>query len=107
MAVMDKVIELQDRMISDLQNVQTRIVDLNKRAFEATSNLPSVDMPKLDFIPGVDEAPAPERVVSNGFDFAGKLLATNREFAEQLVSIWVPETETEVEAAAEGADDEK
>lgn len=93
MTVMDKVIELQDRVLSDMQKMQTQIVDLNKKAFEATASLPAIELP--GWVPQVDDAPKPETVVGNGFDFAGKLLAANRDFSEAIVGVWTAERPVE------------
>ena len=94
MTVMDKVIEFQDRMINDMQDAQGRIIDMNKRAWEAAGNLPklpAVNLPKASWMPEVEDAPKPEALVGNYFDFAGKLLAANREFAESVVGVWTAE----------------
>ena len=95
MTVMDKVIELQDRVLSDMQNVQTQIVDLNKRAFEASASLPAFEVPGWAQI---EDAPTAETVVGNGFDFAGKLLAANRDFTEAIVGVWTAERPEKAEA---------
>ena len=87
MTVMDKVIELQDRVLSDMQNMQTQIVDLNKRAFEATASLPAFELPGWA-----------ETVVGNGYDFAGKLLAANRDFTEAIVGVWTAERPEKADA---------
>lgn len=39
------------------------------------------------------ELPTPEQLVANSFGFAEKLLATQKEFAKQVVAAWAPVAE--------------
>jgi hypothetical protein len=95
MSVMEQVMDMQDRVLSDMQSMQERVIDLNKRAIEATSSLPSLDfssMPAMSWVPDLDEAPKADALVSNYFEFAGKMLEANRAFTQQLVGTWVDVT---------------
>jgi hypothetical protein len=93
MAVMDQVIDLQERMLDGVADAQARILDLNVQLVEATGNLPSLDLPKADlpmaeWLPKMEDGLAVDQMVGNYFDFAGKLMDANRSFMEQLVTAW-------------------
>jgi hypothetical protein len=47
------------------------------------------NLPKFD-IPGVEALPSPKEAVALGFDFAEKLLSTQKSFADQLVAALTP-----------------
>lgn len=88
MAVMDQVLDMQERMLEGVVDAQSRIVDLTGQLVEATGNLPTMDLPANEWMPNMDEALPLDEMVGNYFDFAGKVMDANRSFMEQLVSVW-------------------
>jgi hypothetical protein len=89
MKVLDQINETQERVLSDLETAQARLVELNERFVETTRQwLPKVEMPTID----TDvELPKGKELVASYFEFADKMLAANRAFVESLVGVWAPE----------------
>jgi hypothetical protein len=79
--------ELQEQVIAALRKGQQSTLEMIKNVVEAvssaTSKLPS-RAAHLS-VPFSDRLPAPEAVVSGAYDFAGRLLAEQRRFAEEIV----------------------
>jgi hypothetical protein len=79
--------ELQEQVIAALRKGQQTTLDLIKNIVEAvssaTTKLPSA--PAGVSVPFADRLPAPGAVVSGAYDFAGRLLAEQRKFAEEVV----------------------
>ena len=75
-------IAAQDQVLAAITTTQAAILD-GVRTW--TSSVASA-MPKLPSIPGLDKLPSPSDGIELGFDFATRLLATQREFAMQLLS---------------------
>ena len=88
MKVMDQINENQERMLSDLETAQARLVELNERLAETTKQwMPKVELPTVD----TDvELPKGQDLVASYFEFAGKMLSANRAFVESLVGVWAP-----------------
>ena len=80
--------EVQDEFLSTIRKSQETVVEAIKSWVEAvqsiTPKLPSVTVPLAD------KLPKPEDVVSNAYDFAEKLLAGQRKFAEDVVKALTP-----------------
>jgi hypothetical protein len=75
--------DLQNEVLTTVRKSQESVVDAIKTWVETvqsiTPKLPSVNVPLAD------KLPKPEDVVANAYDFAEKLLAGQRKFAEDVV----------------------
>jgi hypothetical protein len=75
--------EVQDEFLNTIRKSQETVIEAIKSWVEAvqsiTPKLPSVNVPLADRLP------KPEEVVANAYDFAEKLLASQRKFAEDVV----------------------
>ena len=80
--------EGQDEFLNTLRKSQETVIEAVKAWVEAiqsvTPKLPSVSLPLADRLP------KPEEVVANAYDFAEKLLAGQRKFAEDMVKTLTP-----------------
>jgi hypothetical protein len=80
--------EVQDEILSTVRKSQETVIEAIKTWVETvqsiTPKLPSVN------VPGADKLPKPEEVVANAYDFAEKLLAGQRKFAEDVVKALTP-----------------
>ena len=80
--------EVQDEFLNTVRKSQETVLEAIKAWVEAvqsiTPKLPSVSVPL------VDKLPKPEEVVANAYDFAEKLLAGQRKFAEDVVQALTP-----------------
>jgi len=74
---------LQDEILSTVRKSQEAVID----AIRAWSETVQSITPKLPAVPvpGADKLPKPEEVVASAYDFAEKLLASQRKFAEDVV----------------------
>jgi hypothetical protein len=74
---------LQDEVLNTVRRSQEAVIDAIRTWSETvqsiTPKLPSVP------VPGADQLPRPEEVVASAYDFAEKLLASQRKFAEEVV----------------------
>jgi len=73
-----------------LDGVQTA----QKLVIDGLTNLADLVRPAIDTlpeIPFVQSLPTPAEVVENGFDFAAKLLAAQRDFAAQVAAVLAPQ----------------
>jgi len=75
--------EIQEELLSTVPKSQETVVEAIKAWVEdvqaITPKLPSMNVPLAD------KLPKPEDVVANAYDFAEKLLASQRKFAEDVV----------------------
>jgi hypothetical protein len=75
--------EVQDEILNTVRKSQETVVEALKSWVDAvqsiTPKLPSVNVPLAERLP------KPEEVVANAYDFAEKLLASQRKFAEDVV----------------------
>ena len=80
--------EVQDEFLNTVRKSQETVLEAIKAWVEAvqsiTPKLPSVSVPLADRLP------KPEDVVANAYDFAEKLLAGQRKFAEDMVQALTP-----------------
>ena len=80
--------ELQDQFLSIVRKSQEMALDAIKSMVDTvqtiTPKIPSVD------VPFADRLPKPQDVVASGYDFAEKLLSSQRQFAEELVRATAP-----------------
>jgi hypothetical protein len=85
--------DLQDEFLNTVRKSQETVLEAIKTWVEAvqsiTPKLPSVSVPLADRLP------KPEDVVSNAYDFAEKLLAGQRKFAEDMVKALTPSEDSQ------------
>ena len=80
--------ELQDQFLSLVRKSQEMALDAIKSIVDTaatiTPKIPSVD------VPFADRLPKPQDVVASGYDFAEKLLSSQRKFADEVVKATAP-----------------
>ena len=80
--------ELQDQFLSIVRKSQEMALDVIKSRVDSvqtiTPKIPSVD------VPFADRLPKPQDVVASGYDFAEKLLSSQRKFADEVVKAAAP-----------------
>jgi hypothetical protein len=80
--------ELQDQFLSIVRKSQEMALDAIKSMVDSvqtiTPKIPTVDMPFADRLP------KPQDVVASGYDFAEKLLTSQRKFADEVVKAAAP-----------------
>ena len=80
--------ELQDQFLSMVRKGQEIALDVIKSMVDTiqtiTPNIPSFD------VPFADRLPKPQDVVAGGYDFAEKLLSSQRKFADEVVKAAAP-----------------
>ena len=80
--------ELQDQFLSMVRKSQEIALDAIKTMVDTvqtiTPKIPSVD------VPFADRLPKPHDVVAGGYDFAEKLLTSQRKFADEVVEATAP-----------------
>jgi len=81
---MDQITKVQGQTLDTIADSQKRALDVNEKVADALKDrVPAVKLPFVAVLP------SPADGVKLYFDFAGKLLAGNRQFAETLVAAWV------------------
>ncbi len=80
--------EMQDQFLAIVRKSQEMALDAIKKMVDTaqaiTPKIPSVDMPFAD------RMPKPQDVVASGYDFAEKLLTSQRKFANDVVKAAAP-----------------
>jgi hypothetical protein len=80
--------ELQDQFMSIVAKSQEMALDAIKSMVDTvqtiTPRIPAVD------VPFADRLPKPQDVVASGYDFAQKLLSSQRKFADEVVKAAAP-----------------
>src|ERR1700755_1682566 len=80
--------ELQDQFLSIVQKSEEISLDASKPMVDTvqtiTPRIPAVD------VPCADKLPKPQDVVATGYDFAKKLLTSQRKFADEVVKAAAP-----------------
>ena len=80
--------ELQDQFLSIVTKSQEMALDAIKSMVDSiqtiTPRIPAVD------VPFADRLPKPQDVVASGYDFAQKLLSSQRKFADEVVKAAAP-----------------
>jgi hypothetical protein len=80
--------ELQDQFLSIVSKSQEMALDAIKSMVDTvqtiTPRIPAVD------VPFTDRLPKPQDVVADGYDFAQKLLSSQRKFADEVVKATAP-----------------
>jgi len=80
--------DLQDQFLATIRKSQEVALDAIKTMVDAiqnvTPNIPSVD------VPFADRLPKPQEVVASGYDFAERLLTSQRKFADEVLNTTAP-----------------
>jgi hypothetical protein len=80
--------ELQDQFLSIVRKSQEMALDAIKSMVDTiqtiTPKIPTVD------VPFSDKMPKPQNIVASGYDFAEKLLTSQRKFADEVVKAAAP-----------------
>jgi cell division septum initiation protein DivIVA len=72
---------LQDELLNAVRKSQETVIDAIRTWSETIQSI----TPKLPSVPGADQLPKPEDLVTGAYDFAEQLLASQRKFAEDIV----------------------
>ena len=86
----ESTLAAQDKVLSALRESQTAVVDAVATWAKAVEN----SVPDLPAIPVASSLPTPEEILKNSYDFAGKVLQAQREFAERLLKAAAPAVKT-------------
>jgi len=96
-SVADQMMEAQDRVLSEMETAQSRMIEMNQSMAEALS--PMMALGSRFQMPGMEDIPKPEELIDRYFDFASKMAEANRTYYKELVEIWSKPAEEETEAA--------
>jgi hypothetical protein len=75
--------ELQDQFLSTVRKSQEIALEAIKTMVDTIQNI-TPKVPSVD-LPFADKLPKPEELVADGYDFAEKLLVSQRKFADEVV----------------------
>ena len=84
----------QDQTLAALRQSQTLAID----AVSAWAKAVEKSTAQLPAIPVIEGLPTYEELIASSFDFAGELLAVQRQFAEKLVAAAAPAVKTKATA---------
>lgn len=84
------VVAAQDRTLSALRQSQSTVVE----AVESWAKAVESAVPELPSVPVLAGLPTAQEYVQTSFDFQGKVLAAQREFAQDLVNATAPVIKT-------------
>ena len=93
--------ELQDQFLSTVRRSQEMALDAIKTMVDTIQNI-TPKMPSVD-VPFSDKLPTPHDVVVGGYDFAEKLLTSQRKFADEVVKATTPLLPGKSESAPKAA----
>jgi hypothetical protein len=79
----------QEQVLKAIEATQAAVLDGVRAWSKTVESVVPASLPKFD-IPGVEALPSPKEAVALGFDFAEKLLSSQKTFADQLVSALTP-----------------
>jgi hypothetical protein len=80
--------ELQDQFLSIVSKSQEIALDAIKSIVDTVATI-APKIPSID-VPFTDRLPKPQDVVAGGYDFAEKLLSSQRKFADEVVKATAP-----------------
>lgn len=83
MNMTEQLTKVEDRFFEGLTDLQEQLIEANTKVADRVHEM---DVPTPDVEPVI----APADAVARYYDFAGKLMETNRKFVEQIVSVWYP-----------------
>jgi hypothetical protein len=80
--------EVQDELLNVIRTSQETVVEAVKTWVDTVKAV----TPKVPSVPLTDKLPKPQDLVASAYDFAEKLLSSQRQFAEDLVKATAPLT---------------
>ena len=80
--------ELQDQFLAIVRKGQEIALDAIKSMVDTVATI-TPKIPTVD-VPFADRLPKPQDVVASGYDFAEKLLTSQRKFADEVVKAAAP-----------------
>jgi hypothetical protein len=86
----DYTLSAQDKSLDALRQSQTAILDIVETWSKAVENT----VQDLPAIPVASALPTPQEIIKTSYDFAGKVLAAQRDFSEKLVKAAAPAVKT-------------
>jgi hypothetical protein len=75
--------DLQDQFLSTVRKSQEMTLDALKTLVDTVQNI-TPKIPSIN-VPFADQLPKPQDVVANSYDFAERLLTSQRKFADEVV----------------------
>ena len=84
--LLEIVKDAQGRYLETLTTSQDAVL----KAVKNSVNLVEGYIPDLTFLPAAQFLPHPKELATNGFDFARKLIDTNKKFATKLIDATAP-----------------
>ena len=84
--ILDYTVAAQERTLELIRQSQATILE----AVESWAKAVEGTVPELPELPYAKELPSPAELVQTSFDFAGKLLSAQRDFATSLLSASEP-----------------
>jgi alpha-D-ribose 1-methylphosphonate 5-triphosphate synthase subunit PhnH len=87
---LEYAIASQERVLTALRQSQTAVVDVVGTWAKAVENA----TPDLPAIPVAAALPSLEELIANSYEFAGKMLEAQRQFASELVAAASPAVKT-------------
>lgn len=84
--VIDYTISAQDKTLSALRQSQAAVIDVVETWAKAVEG----SVQDLPAVPVASSLPSLEEIIQTNFDFAGRVLSAQREFAQKLVSAAAP-----------------
>jgi hypothetical protein len=98
--VNERMQEVQDRVLTQVETAQDQVLEMNRRMAEAIAGvLPNGTLPSLPFVSAL---PDPVTVVDQSFDFAARMMDANQSFYREMVQVWAPEPAEEPAPAKSG-----
>lgn len=85
-STIDYAVAAQERTLDALSQSQSAVVE----AVESWAKAVESATPELPAIPVLKGLPTPDELIKTSFDFYGKLLKAQREFAQNLVAAAAP-----------------
>ena len=92
--------EVQDEFLNAIRKSQETVVEAVKTWADTVRSVTPKARPVQ--MPLADKLPKPEEVVANAYDFAEKLLASQRQFAEELLKATTPLMPADGKSAQKG-----
>jgi len=80
----------QDKTLEAMRQSQAAVIDVVETWAKAVENT----VQDLPAIPVASALPTAEEIIKTSYDFAGKMLSAQREFAEKLVAAAAPAVKT-------------
>jgi len=90
--------EMQEEILSTVRKSQAAVIDALETWVSAVQSI-TPDLPDVS-VPFADKLPKPQELVAGAYDFAEKLLASQRKFAEDVLHATAPMLTTKQNGSA-------